>query len=426
MDTDAPPLSPTHGSDTLPSAERAFVTNDDDSATATAVVAAAQRIAERLLAEAAESESRGHYSVEAHEEMLAAGLYTITVPRMFGGSQLPLPVHTRVVIELAKGDGGSAWCFSLAAGHSITATAFWPESVQAELFAADGNFLAPHQFAHGGSVVPGERDGMPGLIVNGTYPFSSGIPFSTHLMVNSPVTDGELAPYDVTFVVPRSDYAILDNWSGAFGMKASGSNAAVLTDVFVPMERVYDYGRAQPSASSHGTELHGSSMYLGGLDAYHPAGIAAVIVGEARGALREFEEIMGRSKSGRSASSKLHDADFQQTFGLALELVDSAEALVMSSVSAYLSACEAAVTTGVPLASDQVRRIGGLGQSGGRFAAEAIDMLFAHVGSLHVIDGTRMQRIQRNALMYRTHGRMQQRANAAGIARSYWGIAEPA
>jgi 3-hydroxy-9,10-secoandrosta-1,3,5(10)-triene-9,17-dione monooxygenase len=365
--------------------------DDRDRAAASAVLDAARALRSDLRDDQDAADARGIYSPAIHRKMLENRLYDITTPRMFGGLQLPLPVLAAAIIEIATGNPGSGWSFALATQHTTTVAAHWPEDVQRAAF--DGEpFLAPHQFAHAGAVR--ETDG--GFTIDGTYPFSSGAPYSTHVMVSSPVLDSERY---VTLLIPRDGYEVLDDWHGAFGMKASGSNSVRFDHRFVPAAWAIDGIGADLETTPAGVDLHEDSLYLGRLDAYHPVGLAAVAVGTARASLEELTGVI------RANSAKRSDPLFQQTLGSATALTDAAEALVFAAIDSYTRAGRRQNELGLPLTAHELATMAGLGASAMRLAEQAVDAVFLHIGTVRIGDGTRMQRYFRDISMLRTHGR---------------------
>jgi 3-hydroxy-9,10-secoandrosta-1,3,5(10)-triene-9,17-dione monooxygenase len=370
---------------------------DAERAAAAEVIAAARALRPLLRADQDAADRRGTYSAEIHEAMRAGGLYDITTPARFGGLQLPLPVLAAVIMEIATGNPGSGWCFALATQHTTTMAAHWPLAVQEEVL-GQGPYLAPHQFARPGDV----RAVEGGYLVDGDYPFCSGSPYSTHLMITAGVRDSDER---ITLVIPRSDYEVLDDWDRALGMKASGSNSVRVNKVFVDSAHtIQGIGEEHLDDLPLGVSLHDDALYLGRLSAYHPIGLAAIGVGTARAALEELEAMV---RTGRNTEGVPKSADpvFQLTLGRAAADADAAEALVFAGIDAYTRASRRQVETGETLTASELARIAGLATTAMELAHRSVDTVFGHIGTLRVTDGTRMQRYFRDISMLRTHGR---------------------
>lgn len=376
---------------------------ETDKRNADLVLAAARALRQDLRDDQDDADARGIYSAGIHQKMLDGRLYDITTPREYGGLQLPLPVLMAVIVEIATGNPGSGWSFALAAQHTTTVAAHWPEEVQREVLSGS-SFLAPHQFARPGDV----RAVDGGYLIDGDYPFSSGSPYSTHVMISSPVrnaADNTDAPSFVTLLIPREGYEVLDDWHGSFGMKASGSNTVRFAQQFVPAAWVIAGIGDNLSQVPVGVTLHNDGLFFGRLEAYHPVGLAAVAVGAARAAIEEFTAVVQAGSDKLKGSAKSQDPAFQHTLGVASAQADAAEALVYAAVDAYTAAGRRQLATGTPLTAIELAQIAGLGTSAMRLAENAVDVVFEHIGTLRVVDGTRVQRYFRDVSTLRTHGR---------------------
>ena len=52
---------------------------------------------------------------------------------MFGGYELEPAVFYKVMLEITRGDPGTAWCLALAGSHGFVLASYWPEQAQREL-----------------------------------------------------------------------------------------------------------------------------------------------------------------------------------------------------------------------------------------------------------------------------------------------------
>ena len=141
--------------DDAPSVRRiAALPQPEPGLTAEMLVERAIALRPQLRAEQAEAEARGAYSPALHEAFRRAGFYRITQPRTFGGYEMPLPAFYKVIVEIARGDPGSAWCLALGASHGFVLASHWGEQAQRELFGPDGAFIAPHRAQPLGTLTP--------------------------------------------------------------------------------------------------------------------------------------------------------------------------------------------------------------------------------------------------------------------------------
>ena len=66
-----------------------------------------------------DDDARGCHSEAMEMEFRKAGFYRILQPKMFGGYEFDYPTFYRVMLEIASGNPGVAWCLSLAATHGL-------------------------------------------------------------------------------------------------------------------------------------------------------------------------------------------------------------------------------------------------------------------------------------------------------------------
>jgi 3-hydroxy-9,10-secoandrosta-1,3,5(10)-triene-9,17-dione monooxygenase len=371
-----------------------------------ALVARAAALRPLLRAQQDENDARGRYSDELHAAFRDAGFYRILQPRRFGGYEFAPATFLEVIMEIARGHPGSAWCFTLAASHGYVLAAHWPETAQQELFGPEGEFLAAHVVMGQSTVTP-----VPGgFEIDGTWPFASGIPVATHFIGGAMVPDGAGSTKMAFFVTPRRNVEILDDWGGdaSLGMQASGSNTVRLSKVFVPSHHVVDATMMVSSVAfpdgSPGVRLHGNPMYLGVLAGWFACEFGAIFSGAARAALDEYLELVrARPMFSDPRLKRTHDPIAQTTYGLALALADSAAALTLAAVELHAEQYRRAVADRVPLRPQDVFKVSGMGRQACFMACEAIEMLFHSAGASTGRRGQRLQRYFRDAQMFRLH-----------------------
>ena len=370
------------------------------------LVARAAAMRPMLRAGQEENDRRGRYSDEIDAAFREAGFYRIMQPRMFGGYQMQPEVFLKVVMQIARGHPGAAWCYTLAGSHGYFVGSHWPEAVQAELFAPDGEFAAAHVVGPAGRMT--RTDG--GYIVEGVWPFASGIPVSTHFI------GGSLAPQDdgsmkhVFFAVPKGKVTVLPDWGEDrfMGMQASGSNSVKIEQLFVPDLMVIDFNMMQSSEAfpegTHGTRLHGNPIYLGVLAGWFHCEFAAIMSGAARAALDEFEQL-AHSKPilTNPMLKRVHDPFVQNLYGRALGLADSAEALTQDAIALYIAQCQRFGRTGEPITPRDSFKVWGMAREACKMGCETVEMLFHAAGATTGRRDQRLQRYFRDIEMYRLH-----------------------
>lgn len=173
----------------------------------------------------------------AHETIAAfkeAGFFRILQPERFGGYEMSPAVYCEVAKILAEGCMGSAWVYGVVAVHNWQLALFDPQAAD-DVWGADSSVLISSSYMPTGKAT--KVDG--GYRFSGRWAFSSG---SEHcqwviLGANMIAEDGDGRPEPYNFLVPRTDYAIVDTWH-TMGLCPTGSNDIVVDDVFVPAHRV--------------------------------------------------------------------------------------------------------------------------------------------------------------------------------------------
>lgn len=389
------------------------------------LVRRARAMIPQLRAEQEESNQRGAYSPSMHEQFRQAGFYRICQPRRYGGFEHSLTTYYKVMVAIATGHPSAGWCLALGASHAFTLASHWGEQAQDEAFAT-GEFIAPHRAIPCG--VAKRVDG--GYRISGTWGYASGIPYSTHLMATTLVETVGGTPKLVNFVVPRSDYAILDDWGGdrTMGMRASGSSSARLEDVFVPDHMIVDfpsfYSRPEQMADgTPGTRLHDNPMYLGRLMGPYHASLVAPVVGAARAALDEYEQTLVKQQTIFPPFFPRKDHhDFQRSYGYATTLTDSAENLLYAACDRYMDMCHEWRETGRLITVEDNLRNWAMIQQAGKLACDAVEMLFQTAGTTASRKGHPLAQYMGDAQMYRGHVSAQYLAFGNYVARARMGM----
>ncbi|WP_369138477.1 acyl-CoA dehydrogenase family protein [Modestobacter versicolor] len=380
-----------------------------------------------LRAQQDDAEQRGHYGEEVHRALVDADLYRLLTPRRYGGLEVDLSTYARLVIEVSRGDPSTGWCYGLGHNHNLTTASHWGREAQDEVFAAPGGYYrASHSIAGAGRAV--RVDG--GYRVSARSPYQSGVPWSTHSTVNA-VVEGETrpdgSPLLIAAIVPHAEVTVLDDWGGdrTLGLRGSGSNTVVVSDVVVPEHRVcrFDWITHDYTGPSVGTELHGNPLYLGPVAGFLHMSLASPVVGAAKAALDEYEQIIdSRTSPFPPFQPRREDPLHQLDLGTAMTMVDAAEAIVVRCGDLYMEYAADAVERGVPFTLEMDARLYGMAQRASELASEAVGVLFRSAGSSAAMAGHPMQRYYRDVAMVRTHLSSQYSWTAMKIAQVHLGL----
>jgi indole-3-acetate monooxygenase len=165
------------------------------------------------------------------EQLRAAGLYRMVVPRALGGLQVDLLTFLRAAELLAEADGSVGWNLGNNAVGQLIALSL-PQAGVEDIFKDGPDAIIA------GTAVPGGGTGRRvegGYVISGRWPFGSGSRESKWMLGNfDVVVDGE--PRLFRALLPSAQATVLDNWDMT-GMRGTGSHDWTVTDVFVPEQR---------------------------------------------------------------------------------------------------------------------------------------------------------------------------------------------
>jgi 3-hydroxy-9,10-secoandrosta-1,3,5(10)-triene-9,17-dione monooxygenase len=365
-------------------------------------VARAERIAATLVERQAETEQRGYYALDTHNEFLRAGLYRLLVPRRYGGYEFRLGSYLRVVSALARGCPSTAWMYTFGASHAVVAASLFGEAAQDELFAG-GDFISPATVAPVGFA---ERAEDGGWIVDGVHGYCSGSPYATHFIGHTLVAgaDGE-PPAPMIFVVPREQWRRLDDWGAQLGLKGSGSHSVAIEKAHIPAHFALPGTHMATTSPVHGTagrELHDNGLYGGGLLSALQFQLGAVSIGMATGALDAYAELMrDRRTLFPPVTLRAENPDYQSHYGEAAGRIASAEAALTDAARQWQETADrgaAAFTREVDL------KLATISREAVRLCWTAVaDHLFPTAGSSAVRSGARVERVWRDMSTLHSH-----------------------
>lgn len=205
-----------------------------------------------LAARADEAETLRRLPDATVADLLASGFTDLLVPARYGGQQAPFPALLDPVRRLAHGCTSSAWTIGFFALHNWM-LALFGEQAQEEAF---GNrpFLAPAPLAPTGRGLP--VDG--GIRLPGRWSWATGVMHGNWIIVAA-LCGPDDSLYPALALLPMSAVTVDDVWH-TDGMRATGSNDAIVSDVFVPEHRLVKVTDIY-AGTAPGAGLHDSATY---------------------------------------------------------------------------------------------------------------------------------------------------------------------
>lgn len=360
-----------------------------------------QRVVERvrqllpsLRERAQKAEDARRVPEESIEELRETGFFKMLQPDRYGGYEADPVTFYKAVKLIGSACGSTGWVASIIGVHPWH-LALFPEQAQDDVWAEDTDTLVSSSYAPMGkaAIVDG------GFRLSGRWSFSSGCDHASWAFVGGPAlnSDGEMVDF-CTYLLPHGDYQIDDVWD-TVGLRGSGSNDIVVSDVFIPQHRALsfvDMGKAQ----CPGHEVNTAALYKLPWGTVHPTTITAPIIGMAEGAYEAHVEHQGKRVRAAYAGEQSKDDPFAKVrIAEAASEIDAAWLQLTRNISEELDVLRAGEEMPMSLRlrarRDQVR--------GTTRAIEAIDRLFENSGGRALATGTPIQRFWRDAHAGRVH-----------------------
>lgn len=263
-----------------------------------------------------------------------AGFFRMLQPRRFGGLEVHPNTFFEVQIQVATACPSSAWVLGVVAVHNWQ-LALFPEAAQMEVWGDDPTVLISSSYAPTGQVTA--VDG--GFLLNGRWSFSSGCDHCGWAFLGgfAPVAEGQ--PPDMrTFLVPRADYTIEDNWH-TFALKATGSKDVVLHNVFVPAHRTHKMTDGFV-CSSPGNALNPSPLYRLPFGQIFVRSVSTTSIGIALGALAFYRSVTATKVGAADGNKAAMDPASQEACARAASALDQLQLVLHRNFSVMMEMAE--------------------------------------------------------------------------------------
>ena len=270
---------------------------------------------------ATETEALGRLHPRVVTALHDSGLWRIIQPKQVGGANLSYRAMIEVTVELGRGCGSTAWVYGNLASHHWM-LAMWPKAAQDCVWLDDPDALIAS------SVIfqAGQAESVAGgYVLNGRWPFCSGIDISGWVMLGGMVEVNGKGRDPRLFLVPKSDIEVLETWDVS-GLCGTGSKDVVASRVFVRDEmslRADVLGGATP-----GSEVNPDAVYKLPVQALFSHIIAAPIVGITRCAVDDFISTNTSSVSLYNKSKIAQHPTVQIRLSDATSAIESAQMLL--------------------------------------------------------------------------------------------------
>ena len=343
----------------------------------------------------------------------AAGLFRALQPGRYGGYELDPVTFYQAVIDLGTVCGSSAWILAILGAHNWYLGLFPPQA-QKDVWHTDTSVQLSTSLSPTGHV---ERvDG--GYRLHGRWSFSSGCDFCQWAILGGvmpPLQAGEPSE-SRTFLVPRCDYTIEDNWH-VLGLCGTGSKDLVVTEAVVPAYRTLSY-RETFDLRHPGTAVNASPLYRLPFGTVFFYALAAPAIGVALGAIQTFREQASVRLSVRGDGRVAEDPFIQLCLAEAAATVSAAHDRLLHNFAELMHLLRA----GHEIPLTQRARYRWDAAQAVAWCVQAVDRLFAASGGRAIFVDHPIQRAFRDVHAIQAHAGNNTEKAAAIFGRSEFSL----
>jgi 3-hydroxy-9,10-secoandrosta-1,3,5(10)-triene-9,17-dione monooxygenase len=325
-----------------------------------------------------------------------AGLLKMTLPRRFGGFECDTKTKVRVLGELARGCGSTAWVATLYDDAAFIVSLF-PDEVQDEVFADPDVHCTATLIPAGKAVRQGD-----GFSVSGRWPFNSGC-LDAQWVAEPAIVELEPGQPEVCmFLMPYSELVIEDDWYVS-GLRGTGSNTVRGQDVYVPEARMLRMADAKKGIYRSKINQQAALYRIPAMPYILTSG-GATFPGLAKAAMELFlERLPGRGPIAYTSYAQRSDA------AITHHQVAEAAMKIRAGDHLMLEAAEIVdqhAENRKPYAPETIPMLWGMVSYSNRLFAEAIEILRGASGASGIHESQPIQLVARDAQALATHAVM--------------------
>lgn len=308
------------------------------------LVKSARDLVPVLKKRAPEAAARGALHDQTIQDMKDAGFFRIVQPARWGGYELDPHVFFEVQMIVAEGDMSAAWVLGVVAIHNWQLALFDDRAAQ-DVWGKDNSTLVSSSYMPVGKVTRVEG----GFRISGRWGFSSGSKHCDWVFLGSmipPLNAGD--PPDMrTFLLPKSDYKIVDNWE-VMGLRATGSHDIVVEDAFVPEYRTHKAGDGFAMCSP-GNAVNTAPLFRIPFGQIFVRAVSTAAIGALRGAMDAYIEVTSKRVGMNDGKRTAGDPTAQYNLALAGSIADELQLVLFRNFDRLMEAARG----GTPLSIEE-------------------------------------------------------------------------
>ena len=273
-----------------------------------------QQILDLIASKSDEQRASRRMSKDVVDALKECGFFTMLLPKQWGGLERKPQEFFAEQVRIAEADMSTAWAGGIIAVHAFQ-LALMSEEAQREVYENDPNTLISSSYNPVGA-----RAEMceGGFMLHGRWGWSSGSDHCTWSLL------GGVIPGDGyrTFLVPRSQYDIVDTWD-VMGLQGTGSNDVVISEpIFVPEHRTHKQMDGFNCVNDQENPMYDLSW---------AQTFVRVVNSAAIGALKKAVKVFVESKQGNSTTDMTKfagDVETQERLAKVLNTIGELEAVM--------------------------------------------------------------------------------------------------
>jgi 3-hydroxy-9,10-secoandrosta-1,3,5(10)-triene-9,17-dione monooxygenase len=283
-------------------------------------------------------EAAGRIPQETVDDFHDSGLWRILQPKRFGGGEVHPNTFLACQMAIAKHCPSTAWVFGVVTVHAWQ-LAIFDEAAQGEVWGDNPAALISSSYAPTGKVKRLEG----GFELSGRWNFSSGSELCDWVFVGGfapPQEGAPKGPPDMrTFLLPRSDYTIEQNWEVA-GLRGTGSHDIVVSSAFVPEHRSHKMADGF-RLKSPGNAGNPAPLYAIPFGLLFTRSVSTTAIGLLEGALDAYLSVARAKVSASDQTRVVEDPQSQQVCAEAKAELDAIKLVCFRSFDELMACAEA-------------------------------------------------------------------------------------
>ncbi|MFZ8885474.1 MAG: flavin-dependent monooxygenase [Steroidobacteraceae bacterium] len=342
---------------------------DDQIPSREELVRRARAMLPALKARQSEAYAARRLPAETVREMIDAGFFRILQPKRYGGYEMDPQVFFDVQMTVAEACMSTAWVLGVVGCHPYQ-LALFDDRAQQEVWGNNPDTLVSSSYQPVGKVEVVEG----GFRLSGRWGFSSGSEYCDWVLLGSLIFPESGPPEMRTFLLPRKDYKIVDNWH-TFGLQATGSQDIVVENAFIPEYRTHKATDGF-NCTNPGQAVNTGPLYKLPWAQVFVRSVSTGCIGGVQGALNAFVDIGKKRVSTNTGKATRQDGNAIQAAARTQSAIDEMKAVLYRNFDEMMDT----MRSGGELTLEQRIRYRYQSSQVGRRCADLIDDLMPLLG----------------------------------------------